>query len=60
MRQVKHEFLDEDELAALLMRSIEAVLRQGHVRTHDLGGGSSTIEMTDVVSEVLESEVVKA
>lgn len=50
-----------DELAAPLMRSIEAVLRQRHVRTHDLGGGiSSTIEMADTVCEVLESEVVKA
>jgi isocitrate/isopropylmalate dehydrogenase len=47
-------------LAALLMQSIEAVLRPRPVRTRDLGGSSSTIEMTDAVCEVLESEVVKA
>jgi tartrate dehydrogenase/decarboxylase/D-malate dehydrogenase len=54
--QMMPEFLGEDELAARLMQSIEAVLRQRHVRTRDFGGSSSTIEMTDAVCEVLESE----
>jgi hypothetical protein len=49
----------EDELSFLLIRSTEAVLRQRNIRTHDLGGGSSTIEITDTVCELLESELVK-
>ena len=52
--QMMLEFLCEDELATRLMQSIEAVLRQQHVRTRDLGGSSSTIEVTDAVCEVLE------
>jgi tartrate dehydrogenase/decarboxylase/D-malate dehydrogenase len=50
------EFLGERELATRLMQSIEAVLCQRHVRTRDLGGSSSTIEMTDAVCEVLEQD----
>ena len=53
--QLMLEFLGEAELATRLMQSIEAVVRQQHVRTRDLGGASSTSEMTEAVCEALEA-----
>lgn len=53
--QMMLEFLGETELAARLMGAIEAVLREGRVRTRDLGGSSSTTEMTDAMCQALET-----
>ncbi len=58
--QLMLEFLGEAELASTLMHSIEAVLREGKVRTRDLGGSSSTTEMTDAVCRALEASAGKA
>jgi isocitrate/isopropylmalate dehydrogenase len=43
------------ELAARLMRAIETVLRAGKVRTRDLGGTSSTQEMTEAIGRAAEA-----
>ena len=54
--QMMLEFLGEAELATRLMHAIEAVLREGRVRTPDLGGRNSTTEMTDALCHALETE----
>ena len=54
--QLMLEFLGETELAARLMRAIETVLREQRVRTRDLGGTSSTTDMTEAVCRALEKE----
>lgn len=51
--QMLLEFLGERELADRLMQAIETVLREQRVRTRDLGGSSSTTEMTAAVCEAL-------
>lgn len=53
--QMMLEFLGETELATRLMHAIEAVLRESRVRTRDLGGSSSTTEMTDAVCQALDA-----
>lgn len=55
--QMMLEFFGEVELATRLMGAIETVLRKGQVRTGDLGGSSSTSEMTDAVCQALEATV---
>ena len=54
--QLLLEFLGEAELAARLMHAIETVLREQRVRTRDLGGTSSTTDMTAAVCQALEAE----
>jgi tartrate dehydrogenase/decarboxylase/D-malate dehydrogenase len=45
------EHIGRGELASLLVDSIEDVLREGKVRTRDLGGRASTREMADAILE---------
>jgi tartrate dehydrogenase/decarboxylase/D-malate dehydrogenase len=51
--QLMLDFLGESELAARLMNAIESVLREGKVRTRDLGGSSTTQEVTEAVCAAL-------
>ena len=51
--QMMLDHLGETELATALMHAIETVLREGRVRTRDLGGSSSTTEMTGAVCQAL-------
>ena len=51
--QLMLAFLGETELADLLMRAIETVLREQRVRTHDLGGTHSTTDMTAAICQAL-------
>jgi tartrate dehydrogenase/decarboxylase/D-malate dehydrogenase len=51
--QLMLDHLGEAELAGRLMRAIERVLREGRVLTRDLGGKSSTVEVTDAICEAL-------
>ncbi|TGE18312.1 tartrate dehydrogenase [Hymenobacter elongatus] len=53
--QMMLAFLGETQLAAQLMHAIETVLREQCVRTRDLGGTSSTTEMTKAVCQALET-----
>jgi 3-isopropylmalate dehydrogenase len=39
------EWLGETERAERVEEAVAAVIRQGHVRTYDMGGGASTLEM---------------
>ncbi len=51
--QLMLDFLGETEMAGRLMRAIEGVLREGKVRTKDLGGANSTEEMTKAICGAL-------
>jgi len=45
------EQIGEPQLGALVERSVSEVLREGHVRTKDMGGTASTSEMGDAIAE---------
>lgn len=47
------DHLDRTDLGERLLTAVEDVLEAGQVRTPDLGGTSSTIEMTDAIIERL-------
>jgi tartrate dehydrogenase/decarboxylase / D-malate dehydrogenase len=51
--QLMLDFLGETELAARLMGAIERVMREGKVKTRDLGGTSTTEEVTAAVCAAL-------
>ncbi len=51
--QLMLDFLGETELAARLMNAIELVLREGKAKTRDLGGTSTTEEMTAAICAAL-------
>jgi tartrate dehydrogenase/decarboxylase/D-malate dehydrogenase len=51
--QLMLDYLGEREAAAALMAVIEAVTAAGQVRTPDLGGTATTIEMGDAVRQAL-------
>jgi tartrate dehydrogenase/decarboxylase/D-malate dehydrogenase len=51
--QLMLDFLGETELAARLMGAIEQVMREGKAKTRDLGGTSTTEEMTKAVCAAL-------
>jgi 3-isopropylmalate dehydrogenase len=43
-------YLGEEDKAAALERAIAFVIKEGKVRTYDMGGGSSTLEMAEAVA----------
>ncbi|RLE05407.1 MAG: isocitrate/isopropylmalate dehydrogenase family protein [Candidatus Aminicenantes bacterium] len=45
------EWLGEKELAAHLEKAVAAVIKEGRVRTYDMGGNSSTLDMAKAVAE---------
>jgi 3-isopropylmalate dehydrogenase len=45
------EWLGETERAARLERAVAAVIEEGRVRTYDLGGTSTTMEVAEAVAE---------
>jgi 3-isopropylmalate dehydrogenase len=47
------DWLGETDSAVTLQRAIEEVIAQGRVRTYDMGGESSTLEMAQAVAERL-------
>jgi len=47
------EFLGEADAAVAVERAVEAVLREGRVRTPDLGGSSTTSQVGDAVASAL-------
>ncbi len=51
------ENLNEAEAASLIERAVDEVLKEGKVRTYDLGGKSTTREVGDsIASRILESD----
>jgi tartrate dehydrogenase/decarboxylase/D-malate dehydrogenase len=48
------DHLEEHEAARSIEKAVAAVLAEGNVRTPDLGGSSTTAEMTTAVIERLE------
>jgi isocitrate/isopropylmalate dehydrogenase len=47
------EWLGEGEMASHLEQSIAAVIREGKVRTYDLGGSSTTLDVAYAVAQRL-------
>ena len=47
------DWLGEAEKAAALERAIAAVIKEGRVRTYDMGGSSSTLEMGEAIAAKL-------
>jgi isocitrate/isopropylmalate dehydrogenase len=47
-------YLGETELATALENSVAAVIKEGRVRTYDMGGTSSTLDVAHAVAERLE------
>ena len=52
------EHLGREDLAGIIVGSIENVLQEGHILTPDLGGQSSTIEMGDAIAEGIKKQLV--
>jgi tartrate dehydrogenase/decarboxylase/D-malate dehydrogenase len=52
--QMMMDWLGEVEGARLVMRAVEDVVAEGKVRTFDLGGKSSTTELTDAICARME------
>ncbi len=53
--QLMLDHLGETELATRLMHAITTVLRDGKVRTRDLGGTSTTVEVTEAICRAAEA-----
>lgn len=53
--QMMLEELREIDAAKRIMNAIEEVLREGRIRTKDLGGSSRTSEMGDVIAETVRN-----
>lgn len=47
------EYLGERDSASKLEKAIATVIKEGKVRTYDMGGSSSTIDMAKTVAEKL-------
>jgi len=45
------EYLQENEMARTLENAIATVLQEGKVRTHDMGGEASTMDMAHAIAE---------
>jgi tartrate dehydrogenase/decarboxylase/D-malate dehydrogenase len=50
------EYLGEKDAAELVMNALERALESGRVRTPDLGGNGSTVEMADEVVRLIKTE----
>ena len=48
------DWLQEDQLAQSLDQAISAVISEGEIRTYDMGGTHSTIQMAEAVIQNLE------
>jgi 3-isopropylmalate dehydrogenase len=47
------EWLGEDEKAAAVEGAVAEVIRRGHVRTYDMGGSHTTLQMAQAIAEEL-------
>lgn len=47
------DYLGEKEMASRLEEAIARVIREGRVRTYDMGGGNTTLEVAEAVSSYL-------
>ncbi len=47
------DWLGESEKAAALEKAVAGVIAAGNVRTYDIGGTSSTLDVAEAVSERL-------
>ncbi len=48
------EWLGEQSMAQRLEHAIAAVIREGKIRTHDMGGNSTTTEMAQAIADKLQ------
>ena len=47
------DWLGEAEKGAVLEEAVAAVIKEGRVRTYDMGGSSSTLEMGEAIAQKL-------
>jgi 3-isopropylmalate dehydrogenase len=47
------DWLGEKELSEKLERSVAAVIKEGKVRTYDMGGNSTTLQMAEEIAKAL-------
>jgi 3-isopropylmalate dehydrogenase len=47
------DWLGETEKGAALEKAVAAVIQEGKVRTYDMGGSSSTLDMGKAIAEKL-------
>jgi len=47
------EYLGENDAAQRLENAIATVIKEGKVRTYDMGGSASTLDMANAVAEKL-------
>lgn len=48
------EWLGEEEMSQRVDRAVAEVVRRGEVRTYDMGGSNSTLEMAEAVARAIE------
>lgn len=51
------DYLGEKEMADMLLASIEDVVEEGKVRTYDVGGNSTTLEVAEEVAKKIENRI---
>jgi 3-isopropylmalate dehydrogenase len=45
------DWLKEDDMAARLENAVARVIKEGKVRTYDMGGNASTLDMAKAVAD---------
>jgi isocitrate/isopropylmalate dehydrogenase len=48
------EWLGENKKAEALEASVAEVIKEGKIRTYDMGGTNTTLEMAEAIAEKLE------
>ena len=52
------EWLGEAERAALITAAVAAVIAEGRVRTYDMGGAHTTLQMAEAVAAHIAAPVI--
>ena len=51
------EYLGEEEYATIVEESVAAVIKEGRVRTYDMGGNNSTLEVANYIGEKIKQSI---
>ena len=52
------DWLGENDLGARVERAVAAVIAEGKVRTYDMGGSASTLEMAEAIAASIDQVAV--
>lgn len=53
------EYLREEERATIVEESVAALIKEGKVRTYDMGGNNTTLEVANYIGEKIEHSIRK-